>query len=76
MLNGYIGCSSEGGSEFAHKRDFDTLIFRIMPWQFGQLGLTEDGGNKIFKYADALIDGVCFFGSLEGLLGTDMEFNT
>jgi mannan endo-1,4-beta-mannosidase len=30
-----------------------------MPWQFGQLGLTEDGGNKIFKYEDALIDGVC-----------------
>ncbi|KAG8844040.1 hypothetical protein FRB96_003304 [Tulasnella sp. 330] len=29
----------------------------IMPWQFGQLGLTEDGGNKIFKYADALING-------------------
>lgn len=30
----------------------------FMPWQFGQLGLTEDGGNKIFKYADALINGV------------------
>lgn len=30
----------------------------IMPWQYGQLGLTEDGGNKIFKYADALINGV------------------
>ncbi|KAH9944067.1 glycoside hydrolase [Epithele typhae] len=29
----------------------------IMPWQFGQLGLTEDGGNRVIKYADALIDG-------------------
>lgn len=29
-----------------------------MPWQFGQLGLTEDGGNRIIKYADALISGV------------------
>ncbi|KAG6911903.1 hypothetical protein DXG01_000150 [Tephrocybe rancida] len=27
----------------------------IMPWQFGALGLTE--GDKIIKYADALIDG-------------------
>ncbi|KAG5342390.1 hypothetical protein C0989_002225 [Termitomyces sp. Mn162] len=31
----------------------------ILPWQFGALGLTENGGNKIFKYADALINGVC-----------------
>ncbi|TCD61312.1 hypothetical protein EIP91_008640 [Steccherinum ochraceum] len=29
----------------------------IMPWQFGQLGLTESGGNRVIKYADALIDG-------------------
>ncbi|KAG6837383.1 hypothetical protein H0H93_010542 [Arthromyces matolae] len=29
----------------------------IMPWQFGALGLTENNGNKIFKYADALING-------------------
>ncbi|KAG5734642.1 Mannan endo-1,4-beta-mannosidase F [Termitomyces sp. T112] len=29
----------------------------ILPWQFGALGLTENGGNKIFKYADALING-------------------
>ncbi|KAJ7070944.1 glycoside hydrolase [Mycena amicta] len=29
----------------------------IMPWQFGALGLTEDGGNRLIKYADALIDG-------------------
>jgi mannan endo-1,4-beta-mannosidase len=28
-----------------------------MPWQFGQLGLTEDGGNRAIKYADALING-------------------
>ncbi len=31
---------------------------RIMPWQFGKLGLTESGGNRLIKYADALIDGV------------------
>jgi mannan endo-1,4-beta-mannosidase len=28
-----------------------------MPWQFGALGLKEDGGNRLIKYADALIDG-------------------
>ncbi|PPQ69251.1 hypothetical protein CVT26_003663 [Gymnopilus dilepis] len=29
----------------------------IMPWQFGALGLKEDGGNRLIKYADALING-------------------
>ncbi|KAJ7181760.1 glycoside hydrolase [Mycena crocata] len=29
----------------------------IMPWQAGTLGLTENGGNRLIKYADALIDG-------------------
>ena len=29
-----------------------------MPWQFGALGLTEQGGNRIIKYADALNHGV------------------
>ena len=29
-----------------------------MPWQFGALGLKEDGGNRLIKYADALINGV------------------
>lgn len=29
-----------------------------MPWQFGELGLTEDGGNRIIKYADAINHGV------------------
>lgn len=29
-----------------------------MPWQFGAVGLTESGGNRVIKYADALIDGV------------------
>lgn len=29
-----------------------------MPWQFGQLGLTESGGNRPIKYADALVNGV------------------
>lgn len=31
-----------------------SLQNRIMPWQWGQLGLQESG---IFKYADAVIDG-------------------
>ncbi|KXN89954.1 putative mannan endo-1,4-beta-mannosidase A [Leucoagaricus sp. SymC.cos] len=30
----------------------------IIPWQFGVNGLTESGGNRVIKYADALIDGV------------------
>ena len=34
----------------------------IMPWQFGELGLTEDGGNRVIKYADAINDGVSFDG--------------
>ncbi|KAF8078542.1 glycoside hydrolase superfamily [Lyophyllum atratum] len=29
----------------------------IMPWQFGMTGLKENGGNRLIKYADALIDG-------------------
>ena len=29
-----------------------------MPWQWGQLGLAEDGGNRLIKYADAIVDGV------------------
>ncbi|KAI1793923.1 glycoside hydrolase [Ganoderma leucocontextum] len=29
----------------------------IMPWQWGQLGLTEDGGNRPIKYTDAIVDG-------------------
>ena len=29
-----------------------------MPWQWGQLGLTENGGNRLIKYADAIVDGV------------------
>ncbi|KAJ7837516.1 glycoside hydrolase [Mycena olivaceomarginata] len=29
----------------------------IMPWQFGALKLKEDSGNRLIKYADALIDG-------------------
>lgn len=34
------------------------MAFSIMPWQFGALGLTEDGGNRIIKYADAILNGV------------------
>ncbi|KAF8883237.1 glycoside hydrolase, partial [Infundibulicybe gibba] len=29
----------------------------IMPWQFGATGLKESGGNRLIKYADALING-------------------
>ncbi|OJT03032.1 hypothetical protein TRAPUB_6375 [Trametes pubescens] len=29
----------------------------IMPWQWGELGLTESGGNRIIKYADAINHG-------------------
>lgn len=29
-----------------------------MPWQFGELSLTEDNGNRIIKYADAINHGV------------------
>ena len=28
-----------------------------MTWQYGQLGLTESGGNRLIKYADAIING-------------------
>ncbi|CAL1695444.1 unnamed protein product [Somion occarium] len=38
------------------KRALDTR-HAIMPWQFGTLGLTENGGNRLIKYADALING-------------------
>ncbi|KAF9270296.1 glycoside hydrolase [Marasmius fiardii PR-910] len=38
------------------QRALDTEI-GIMPWQFGMLGLKEHGGNHLFKYADALING-------------------
>jgi len=36
-----------------------------MPWQFGALGLKE--GDRIIKYADALIGGVRFFYLLPSL---------
>jgi mannan endo-1,4-beta-mannosidase len=29
----------------------------IMPWQFGALDLTEDGGNRVIEYTDAIING-------------------
>jgi len=35
----------------------------ILPWQFGMLGLKENGGNRVIKYADELIDGVGYFPS-------------
>ncbi|PVF99913.1 glycoside hydrolase [Serendipita vermifera] len=38
------------------KKALDTY-HGIMPWQYGQLGLTENGGNRLIKYADAIIDG-------------------
>ncbi|KAF4606777.1 hypothetical protein EYR38_000832 [Pleurotus pulmonarius] len=54
-----------GTSGFENKTDiYPTWVKRaldtqhgIMPWQFGKLGLTESGGNRLIKYADALIDG-------------------
>ncbi|OSD03595.1 glycoside hydrolase family 5 protein [Trametes coccinea BRFM310] len=39
------------------QRALDTKHAGIMPWQFGELGLTEDGGNRIIKYADAINHG-------------------
>lgn len=39
------------------QRALDTYHGGIMPWQYGQLGLTESGGNRVIKYADAIIDG-------------------
>ncbi|OCH95828.1 glycoside hydrolase [Obba rivulosa] len=30
----------------------------IMPWQFGVLGLTEDGGNRLIQYTDQIFRGV------------------
>ncbi|KAJ3490535.1 hypothetical protein NLI96_g1372 [Meripilus lineatus] len=38
------------------KKALDTK-HAIMPWQFGQLGLTESGGNRLIKYADAILNG-------------------
>ncbi|KAG8969340.1 hypothetical protein FRC03_003441 [Tulasnella sp. 419] len=35
----------------------DTKQGGVMPWQYGQLGLTESGGNRLIKYADAIING-------------------
>ncbi|OBZ80006.1 putative mannan endo-1,4-beta-mannosidase A [Grifola frondosa] len=29
----------------------------IMPWQFGELGLTESGGNRLIKYSDQIFRG-------------------
>ncbi|PPQ88636.1 hypothetical protein CVT25_010212 [Psilocybe cyanescens] len=29
----------------------------ILPWQFGTLGLKENGGNRLIKYADEIING-------------------
>ncbi|KZT05949.1 glycoside hydrolase family 5 protein [Laetiporus sulphureus 93-53] len=29
----------------------------IQPWQFGELGLTEDGGNRLIKYSDQIYMG-------------------
>lgn len=39
------------------QKALDTYHGGIMPWQYGQLGLTESGGNRPIKYADAIIDG-------------------
>ncbi|KAJ7597118.1 glycoside hydrolase [Mycena floridula] len=39
------------------QRSLDNVRNRIMPWQFGMLGLKEDGGNRLLKYADVLLQG-------------------
>ncbi|KAH8119717.1 glycoside hydrolase [Phellopilus nigrolimitatus] len=39
------------------QRALDTNHAGIMPWQFGQLNLTESGGNRLIKYADQILDG-------------------
>ncbi|GBE78211.1 Mannan endo-1,4-beta-mannosidase F [Sparassis crispa] len=36
---------------------FNSQGVRIQPWQFGMLNLTEDGGNRIIKYTDAISNG-------------------
>ena len=41
-----------------HWSDNDMAYYSILPWQFDMLGLKENGGNRLIKYADALIDGV------------------
>ncbi|TFK77024.1 glycoside hydrolase [Pluteus cervinus] len=38
-------------------RALSTKHAGILPWQFGMNGLKESGGNRLIKYADALIDG-------------------
>ncbi|EPQ60741.1 glycoside hydrolase [Gloeophyllum trabeum ATCC 11539] len=39
------------------QRTLDTNHAGIMWWQWGQLNLTEDGGNQAFKYTDAIVNG-------------------
>ncbi|KAF8204076.1 glycoside hydrolase [Pholiota molesta] len=43
------------------------MVSKNFPWQFGMLGLKEDGGNRVIKYADALINGAS---PNDGLLST------
>jgi mannan endo-1,4-beta-mannosidase len=45
------------------KAALDTGIGGIMPWQWGQLGLTE--GNRNIKYADDIWQGVSFIFELQ-----------
>ncbi|KAF8990678.1 glycoside hydrolase superfamily [Cyathus striatus] len=54
-VTGYVENKSEIYPEWV-KLALDTK-HGIMPWQFGALGLKENGGNRLIKYADALIDG-------------------
>jgi len=39
------------------QRALETKHAGIEPWQFGALGLTEDGGNRVIKYSDQLLNG-------------------
>ncbi|KAJ7619124.1 glycoside hydrolase [Mycena polygramma] len=46
-----------GVTGLANKTNIYPSWHGIMPWQFGALGLKENGGNRLIKYADALVNG-------------------
>ena len=55
-----VRVTSVGGELIRVLRDEIILIveIRIMPWQFGVLNLTEDGGFRTIKYSDQIFRGV------------------
>ncbi|EIN13813.1 hypothetical protein PUNSTDRAFT_41254 [Punctularia strigosozonata HHB-11173 SS5] len=46
-----------GMTGLSNKSSIYPIWVHIMPWQWGELGLTESKGNRIIKYADAILDG-------------------